>query len=57
MKSLDPDLNESYKFIECEQAEEIKADTVCGRTSKEMERRMKTLTDKQLHEKNLVKAE
>ena len=28
VKSPDPDLNESYKFLECEQAEAIKADLV-----------------------------
>ena len=41
VKSPDPDLNESYKFLECEQAEAIKADLVYKRVSKEMEKRIK----------------
>ena len=48
MKSL----NESYKFLECEQAEAIKADVVYKRVSKKMENHIKPLTDKRLHERN-----
>ena len=44
MKSLDPDLNESYKFLRCKQAEGIKADVVYQRVSKEMEKRIKAHT-------------
>ena len=41
MKALDPDLNKSYKFLECEQAETIKADVVYKRVSNEMEKNIK----------------
>ena len=50
MKSLDPGLNEWCKFLGCEQAEQIKADVVYERVSKEMVKQIKTFNDKQLHE-------
>jgi len=56
MKTLDPEQNECYKFLGCEQAEGIDTDIVFGRVKDEMEKRMKTLIDKELHERNLVKA-
>ena len=52
MKSLNPDLNKSSKFLECEQAETIKADVVYKRVSKKMENHIKPWTDKQLHKRN-----
>ena len=52
MNSLYPYLNKSYKFLECKHAEAVEADAVYKRVSK----RMKTLTDKQLHKRNLVNA-
>ena len=55
-KSLDPEQNGSYKFLGREQAEEIIADIVGKSVSKEMEKRIKPLTDKQLHKRSLVKA-
>ena len=56
MKSLDPEQNGSYKFLEREQVEEIIADIACKSVSKEMEKRIKPFTDKQHHKQNLVKA-
>ena len=52
MNSLYPYLNKSYKFLEFKHAEAVEADAVYKRVSK----RMKTLTDKQLHKRNLVNA-
>ena len=43
MKALGPDLNKSYKFLECEQAETIKADVVYKRVSNEMEKNIKNI--------------
>ena len=40
MKSLDPYLNISYKFLGCGQAEAIKAEVIYRRVSKEREKRM-----------------
>ena len=37
MKSLDPDLNKSYKFLGCGPAESVKVDEVNKKVSKEME--------------------
>ena len=52
MNSLYPYLNKSYRFLEFKHAEAVEADAVYKRVSK----RMKTLTDKQLHKRNLVNA-
>lgn len=56
MKALDPESNESYKFLGCEQAEKINTDTVFERVKDEVERRMAQLTTQELHERNLIKA-
>ena len=56
MKSLDPYQNKSSKFLGMEQAAAIKTGVVYGRVSKEMNKRMKTVTDKQIHERNLANA-
>lgn len=56
MKALDTDQNEFYKFLGCEQAESIDRNTVYQKVSREMKQRIKSLRDKDLHERNLVKA-
>jgi hypothetical protein len=56
MKALDPESNESYKFLGCEQAEKISTDIIFKRVKDEVERRMTQLTTQELHERNLIKA-
>ena len=50
------DLNESYKFLGCEQADVINADTVYEILNKELKKSVGTLNDKQLNERYQVKA-
>ena len=50
------DLNESYKFLGCEQADVINADTVYEILNKELKKSEGTLNDKQLNERYQVKA-
>ena len=38
MKALDPELNENYQFLECEQAEQIDTDAVYERVKAEWTR-------------------
>lgn len=56
MKALDPDQNEVYKFLGCEQAEEIDTKKVMERVQKEVEQRTKNLVGLGLYDKNVVKA-
>ena len=56
MKALDPNQNEHYKFLGCEQSEQIDSEAVHERVRTEMEKRMKTLTTTELYERNLIKA-
>ena len=55
MKALDPKQNEHYKFLGCEQAEQIDTDTVYERVKAEMAKRMKALASTELYERNLIK--
>jgi len=56
MKALDPQQNENYKFLGCEQAEQIDTKAVYSRVRDEMEKRLKMLTSTELYDKNLIKA-
>jgi len=56
MKALDPDQNENYKFLGCEQAEQINTQAVYNRVRDEMGKRIKMLTSRELYERNLIKA-
>jgi hypothetical protein len=56
MTALDPERNECYKFLCCEQAERVDTERVFDRVKAEMETRMKQLTGQDLHERNLMKA-
>ena len=50
MNGLDIEMNESYKFFGCEQAEAIDIDSVFKRSSEEMENCMKIITKKLCNE-------
>ena len=56
IKTLDPEQNENYKFLGCEQAEQIDTDAVYEKVKAEMAKRMKALTSTELYERNLIKA-
>ena len=56
MKALDPDQNENYKFLGCEQAAQIDTQAVYKRVSTEMDKRIKLLTSTELYERNMIKA-
>ena len=56
MKSLDPNQNEVYKFLGCEQGEEIDINQVIKRITNEVKIRMKQLVKLKLYDKNLIKA-
>ena len=56
MKTMDPDQNEIYKFLEVEQADGIKAKEVYARVKGEVTRRMEILTKMELNDKNLIRA-
>ena len=56
MKALDPEQNVCYKFLGCEQAEQINVEAVYERVKAEMEKRIKILTATELYERNLIKA-
>ena len=53
MKALDSKQNENYKFLGCEQAEQIDTDAVYSKVKTEMDKRMKALTSTELYEKTL----
>ena len=54
--ALDPNKNEIYKFLGCEQADKIDVKRVMERVKKEIRRRLDHLTELNLNDKNLMKA-
>ena len=56
MDALDPNKNEIYKFLGCEQADKIDVKRVMERVKKEIRRRLDHLTGLNLNDKNLMKA-
>ena len=56
MKALDPEKNEHYKFLGCEQAEQIDMEAVYERVRTEMAKRLQLLTSTELYERNMIKA-
>ena len=56
MKALDPGQNENYKFLGCEQAEQMDTQAVFDRVRTEMDKRVKLLTATELYEKNMINA-
>ena len=56
LKAPDPKQNKNYKFLGCEQAEQIDTDAVYEKVKAEMAKRMKALTSTELYERNLIKA-
>ena len=56
MEALDPDKNEVYKFLGCEQADKIDVKRVMERVKKEIRKRLDHLTGQHLNDENLMKA-
>ena len=56
MDALDPNKNEIYKFLGCEQADKIDVKRVIERVKKEITKRLDHLTVLNLNDKNLMKA-
>ena len=56
MKALDPDKNEIYKFLGCEQNDKIDVDRVMERVKKEIKKRLDHLVSLNLNDQNLMKA-
>ena len=56
MKALDPEQREIYKFLGCEQAENIDMERVMARIKAETEKRTNALVRQDLCNKNLIKA-
>ena len=56
MEALDPDKNESYKFLGCEQADKIDIKPVMERVKKEIWKRLDHLVGLNLNDQNLMKA-
>ena len=56
MDALDPNKNEIYKFLGCEQADKIDVKKVMERVKKEIRRRLDHLTGLNLNDRNLRKA-
>ena len=56
MKTMDPDENETYKFLGIEQANGIWTKTVFKRVKEEVLKRMKIITNTELNDANLIKA-
>ena len=56
MKALNPKQNKNYKFLGCEQAEQIDTDAVYRRVKAKMNKRTKALTSMERYERNLIKA-
>ena len=56
MRALDPDENDTYKFLGVEQAEGIKVKEVLIRVKAEMQNRLKTLLNVEHYDKNLIRA-
>ena len=55
MKALDPEMNEVYKFLGCEQSDDIDAKMVLERVKKEIKKRTEHLVKLHLNDKNLMK--
>ena len=56
MDALDPNKNEIYKFLGCEQADKIQVKRVMERVKEEITKRQDHLTGLNLNDKNLMKA-
>ena len=56
MNALDPDANEIYRFLGCEQADKVDKGKVMERVMKEVVMRMRSITQLELYNKNLVRA-
>ncbi len=56
MKALNPEENEVYKFLGCEQAGKVDKGTLLERVTEEMKKRMESLTNLELYDKNFVRA-
>ena len=56
MDALDPNKNEIYKFLRCEQADKIDVKRVMERVKKEIRKRLDHLTRLNLNDQNLTKA-
>ena len=56
MKTMDPDENEIYKFLDVEQADGIKTKNVFERVKNEVEKRTKMLVETELNDANLIRA-
>ena len=56
MDTLDPNKNKIYKFLGCEQADEIAVKRLMERVKKEIRKRLDHLTGLNLNDKNLMKA-
>ena len=56
MKALDPNKNEIYMFLGCEQANKIDVKRVMERVKKEIRKRLDHLTSLNLNDQNLMKA-
>ena len=56
MKALDPDKNEWYKFLGIEQSGKINKETVMSRITSEMKKRLESLAELELYDKNLMRA-
>ena len=56
MKALDPEKNDVYKFLGCEQSDDIDVKKVLERVKKEIKKREEHLVKLHLNDKNLIKA-
>ena len=56
MKTMDPYVNETYKFLGIEQADGIRMKTVFKRVKEEVLKRMKIIINTELNDTNLIKA-
>ena len=56
MKALDPEKNEVYKFLGCDQSDDIDFKKVLERVKKEIKKRTEHLVKLHLNDKNLMKA-
>ena len=56
MQAMDPEKNEVYKFLGCEQGDKIDVKRVMTRVKEEIRRRLEHLVKQQLNDRNLMKA-
>ena len=56
MRTMDPDKNESYKFLGIEQADGIQTKTVFERVKGDVSKRVKMIANSELNDANLIKA-